>query len=165
MASSERLRSIFWCLGAALSLLVVGACAQVTGLSDDYRYDLVEAGSDAAVTDGASRGEAGTDAGADTGSAADRCTAQERAQAQNAIVQANGDNLTATCRTCLATSCCDEIAACAGDPSCEQSMECVFGCMKSGNRSQCLGNCSNVFATQVGACVQRSCGAPTCQLN
>jgi hypothetical protein len=148
--------------GVAITLLVaLGSCAQVTGLSDDYRYDL-----DAATVDGAGGDAAGGDAASDA--AAGQCSSIERTRAGTELAAVSGDLLTGQCRTCLANNCCTPIDTCSKNLECQQSMRCVFQCQRENgggnNKAQCLNNCQNTFARTVGACVQASCGSPVCQL-
>lgn len=160
MASFDRLG--FWCSIVA-SLALVGACAQVTGLSDDYRYDLVDGSADASTANDASSADAARD-GSATSDGGERCSAAERAGAQTTIGRSGGDELTAQCRTCLATNCCDEVAECGRQSDCAQSMECIFGCQRNGNKGPCLNGCKQTFSATVGSCIQRFCAAPTCTL-
>jgi hypothetical protein len=146
-----------------LAGLAIPACAQVTGLSDDYRYDL-DAGADA------SNGEASARDGSGDGPAGDargQCGPSDRARAATQIDSVNGDDLPASCQTCLAASCCREIDACASGNDCSQAMRCVFQCQRSSGggsgKAQCLANCRPAFQQTVGSCVAASCSA-ACQL-
>jgi hypothetical protein len=150
MARSERLATS---LGAALLVLtMVSSCGQVTGLTDDYVYDLDE-------PDAASEG--GGDGAGDGGG---QCSSGDRARALSSIGSAGGQDVSTQCKTCLSESCCSEISACAADDSCDESMKCIFGCQRTGNRQQCLSSCGPAFVNTVGACLQTACTSPTCQL-
>lgn len=160
--SSPTTRSFFVAVMFACSILGA-SCAQVTGLSDDYRYDLAA---------NSATGDAGADGAAfSDGSASDarsQCSQNERNRASMEISNAGGDTLNFQCRQCMASSCCSQIDACAKSSDCENSMQCVFNCLKDNGsataRTQCVNNCRSGFLQTVGACIQSNCAAPTCQL-
>jgi hypothetical protein len=166
MAASDRLGYALSIASVTLPIALAPACAQVTGLSDDYQYDLVDgsAGQEQDASTTKDGGAQAADAAREGGAAGDRCSAAERSEAQATIGQAGGDGIPAQCRMCLATNCCDEIATCGQQDECTQSMKCIFGCQKNGNKSQCINGCRSTFATKVGSCIQRYCASPTCQL-
>jgi hypothetical protein len=153
-------------VGVALSL-AVASCGQLTGLSDDYHYDL-EPGSN----DGGGSGEGGggrpSDAGgttdAKTDARAPTCSAGEVSTANTVMISASGDNVPIACRTCLADECCKQVTTCGENNDCNNAMKCVFGCQKGGgNKTQCLSTCNVAFQTEVNPCVQASCSS-ACQL-
>lgn len=153
MAASERLALAAVMVSATL-LIMVCSCAQVTGLSDEYRYDL----GDAASGTDASEVDAGANAG-------DRCDSTDRTRTQSMITEAGGERIASRCRSCMAANCCDEIQKCAQTDECTQSMKCVFGCQQSGGgKNQCIKSCNSSFDRLVGACLQTHCPVPTCQL-
>lgn len=162
MAASDRYGRA---LAVASVIAVVGACAQVTGLSDDYRFDLPADGADAASTEDGGT-EAGRDGSTGDSGGGERCTKNQQAQTQTTFAQSGGDNVPLQCKSCLGQGCCDDIKKCADNAQCVDSMKCVFGCQqKNGNaKTQCLSSCKNAFRDFVGACVASTCGAPTCQL-
>jgi hypothetical protein len=146
---------------ATLAVVAAASCAQVTGLSDDYRYDLGQNSGE----DGGGSADAGREG------AAGQCSAAERTRADLAISGANGDRLPASCRSCLASSCCAPIEQCSGNADCLQAMRCVFNCQRdtgpggnNNNKAQCLDNCGVLFNGLVGTCLRSSCPSPTCAL-
>jgi hypothetical protein len=153
--------------GALVLGLLAAACAQVTGLADDYRYDLADGGRAADGGGGGGGDGGGTDGG--DGGPAQQCTTVDRAKAELAMTNAAGDRLTTPCRSCLSTSCCLEIDRCAATADCNQSMRCIFNCQREtgggNNKTQCLGNCGLEFLQLVGPCVEARCDAPTCALD
>lgn len=144
------------------------SCAQVSGLADDYRYDLVAAAPTLDATADAGEGDATVRADSSASDARSTCGATERARAATQITSAGGDSLSGQCRQCLASNCCAQIGACANNADCEASMKCVFGCQNQnggGNaKTQCLANCRTGFFPTVGACIQATCASPICQL-
>lgn len=160
MAASDRFAHGGVIAVGALAIVLVSSCGQITGLSDDYRYDLAEAGAEG---DGSATAEGGP---RDAGNA---CDLTERSRAQRTISEAGGETVSQQCRTCMASSCCDRIAECAQSDDCMQAMKCIFNCQKTGGgggggKNQCLANCRGTFTTIVGSCVEQECAAPTCQL-
>jgi hypothetical protein len=163
-------RGIFAC---AFALVVpLGACGQVTGLSDDYRFDqLADGGSlpDGESGDGQADGPKGdapgtspTDGAPD---ARESCTNPQQAVAQEQLTSAGGELLLA-CRNCLAANCCKSINVCASGNECDNSMKCVFNCQghQGSAKLQCLNQCSAAFENVVGACIASACDTPTCTL-
>ncbi|MDF2694214.1 MAG: hypothetical protein K0S65_2597 [Labilithrix sp.] len=148
--TSARLVSILAC-----ALPCLASCAQVTGLSDDYRYDLTDQPS----TDGGIGNDAGDGGGATAGS----CSPGDRMQAAASINSANGSTLPARCASCLAGDCCGDINVCAADDTCNRSMQCVFNCQRQGNKQECVARCDGTFLRTAGSCVQTSC-MTLCQL-
>ena len=144
------------------AVVLVASCAQVTGLSDDYRFDLAPDGSapadGAPPPDGSTPGDAGRDA------SRDQCGIVERQRAETALVNAGGERVPLTCRTCMTSSCCGRINQCNGDPTCGDSMRCVLGCQRDSgsgsSKQQCLRNCGQAFNQVVLPCVPSFCTGP-----
>jgi hypothetical protein len=131
--------ALFVCGG----VIAIG-CAQLTGLSDDYTFDGAE------------------DAGSgDSGDASARCSAEQRTAAQSTLGANGGEAISSTCKTCIAQSCCVEVAACDRDTTCTASMRCVFGCQQAANRVQCARDCRSAFDTVLGPCLQQHCAGCT----
>jgi len=137
---------------AASAFAFAFGCGQITGLSDDYTFDLDASGVDAGNPGPNDAGRDVTDAGPP-----ETCSAQERAAAQAVYAQNAGEAVPAACRSCLAQSCCEESAACGADEGCAASMKCLFECQRRANPAQCSRECRAVFDDVMGACVQRSC--------
>lgn len=141
--------------------LAAMACGQVTGLSNDYQYDLEGGGGGGSTTDGPSDAPAAdgpvADAALDVLDATAACTAQAINSAQ---ARMNGTNGTAACKTCLATACCGDVETCFKASECKSAFSCKLECTTQGDqRAQCLGRCTNValYSTGIGACGGRSC--------
>jgi hypothetical protein len=123
-------------------VLAVG-CAQLTGLSDDYTFDGAE------------------DGGSDGADGSARCNAEQRTAAESTLGANGGEAISSTCKTCMAQSCCAEIAACDRDSTCTASMRCVFGCQQAANRVQCARDCRSAFDTVLGPCLVQHCAGCT----
>ncbi|MDB4935499.1 MAG: hypothetical protein JWP87_2471 [Labilithrix sp.] len=154
-------------------VLVVGsaaACGQVTGLSNDYEFDLVEgggadggAGGDAKL-DGPSSDASTTDApGLDAADAANKCTTAETATALQRLNTLGG---TTSCKTCLAPACCKDIDVCFHNPDCSSVLECKLDCTTrtSAERQQCFKSCNSggggvpdLYTSGMGACAASAC--------
>jgi hypothetical protein len=147
--------------------LAVAACGQVTGLSDDYTYDL-EAGAaaadgattDAAKADGAT-GDGATDAGVD---ATNKCTTAQTVATAKKLN--NGFNGTQLCKTCLATSCCSDVDTCTANGDCNHVLGCKLDCTEkqAAERNACFKMCtlagntqSTVFQSTVAPCAAAAC--------
>src|SRR5688572_9056272 len=134
--------------------LSIVACAQVTGLSDDYKFDL-----DAAA-DGGEGGTSGGD-GATPFVDGGKCSASDQSTASTDIRNANGDKVPLLCRTCLVANCCTPIHLCAGLNVCRDSMRCIFNCqdkVQQNEKATCLRQCDDTaFNTAVGTCVTQDC--------
>jgi hypothetical protein len=133
---------------AVLGLGLVVACGQVTGLSDDYTYDLGEGGSQSS---GGSSGDAAADA--DAGACAASTTLSLGSS---------------TCSQCAAAKCCDKILACEKVTACSTRFTCNLDCTKSGSSGSngalkdCFGNCTDQHQNApgyqvVGTCINTSC--------
>jgi hypothetical protein len=147
-------------------MLAIAACGQVTGLSDDYTYDLeggaatADGGGDSAKTDGPT-GDGATDAGFD---ATNKCTtAQTLATSKKLNNNFNGTQL---CKTCLATSCCNDVDTCTATQECNRVLACKLDCTEKqpGERPACFKACtlggstpSPVFQSGVAMCAAAAC--------
>lgn len=152
---------LYRCVTIALPLaFAVLACGQVTGLSDDYQFDLVDGGPSKA--DGA--GDA-TKVDSPVGDSAldvrpaNACTPQATAAA---LAKMSGG--TADCKVCLASLCCADVETCASAAECQKVFSCKLDCTDQGDqRAQCLSRCSNggpgaqAYASGVGQCGGHSC--------
>ena len=143
----------------------VGACGQVTGLSDDYRFDQLEGGSitDGQSADGKTDGTVGADGSSGgprdaTADAKESCNTTQTVTAQEDLTNANAEIVSA-CRNCLAGNCCLTVHHCATSNDCDNSMKCVFGCQgKQGNaKTVCLAQCGDVFQRTIEACLDSAC--------
>ena len=150
----------------ALPCVLAVACGQVTGLSNDYQFDLTDGGTtsgDAAADahpDSPSSVEAGPDAGSGP-----KCSTAERtlATANLATIDKNG---APDCRTCLVDACCSDIDTCASAPvgttnsECKRALSCRLDCTtRSGSdRTDCLSQCTSpvVFA-KLSVCSSSNC--------
>jgi hypothetical protein len=168
MATSEQTMQYTRAIHAAsaalvVSLLPAAGCGQMTGLSDDYLFDLA----DGAAADAASDARADApDAAGDARDAAPRCSATEISNAQQAM-KSNGS---AACKSCLATSCCTDVVTCAASNECGRVLACKLACSQSqgADRTSCSRDCTNsgggapaLYTSGVGACsatCQTACG-------
>ena len=155
-----------------LAALAAAACGQITGLSDDYRFDLVDGGgatpSDGAIFDAAADAasvDAAVDArdGGASADAANICTPAETATAAQQLATYRG---TRVCKACLAPACCDDVVTCAQSNECSRVLGCKLDCTSRpvADRQQCFDRCSNVgggvpalYTTGMGACAATSC--------
>lgn len=154
------------CTAIALPLILVAlACGQVTGLSSDYQFDLVDGGSkadaagDARQSDAPSSGDAASDA---KDASAIACTAQETASALSKLTS----NGTTQCKNCLASACCGEVELCTKTSDCRNVLFCKLDCTDQGDqRAQCQSRCGNggaglaLYTSGIGACGGRACNA------
>ena len=143
-------------LPSLLGLAVVVGCGQVTGLSDDYTFDLV----DAATTSSTDAGDAGRDASTtvDAGGGVDAGACQATAG-----TTLNNQGGTLQCRTCLANGCCSQVTACWNDSTCRNTLRCVLACSAENQRAQCIAKCDGVNAPTFSAmnrCTQQTCNGP-----
>jgi hypothetical protein len=160
MFDMKPLRAAITAVFACASLASL-ACGQVSGLSDDYTFDLVEAG--AASSDAGDSGAADAAAALDSGAPVDAGSAQCKAAASRDL--ANEGVGTVACRTCAADKCCGLIEAClasSGGPGCRNTLKCALACSSENARTACLAKCDGVqgaaFA-DVRACLQQGCSA------
>ena len=163
------------CVLALPFVLVVGtrACGQVTGLSNDYLFDLQEDGGaagdasgDAAATDG-SKSDAPTDAANDSADAA-KCSSGQAGSIELRLTQINGAT---PCKQCLANDCCTDVDSCLDAQDCRRALSCRLDCTdKTGtDRHDCFSACTNgggnttpaSYTNGVGACSAASCSS-TC---
>jgi hypothetical protein len=157
------IRIVFFALP---SLLAVAACGQVTGLSNDYQFDLADGSSsatgDASGDASASDGSSSTDARADAADAAPKCSTAQTTLAATRLNQFAG---TPACKSCLASSCCTDIEPCTSASECRRSLSCRLDCTDkpADQQHDCYNNCTNgnpppaVYAQGVGACSAASC--------
>jgi hypothetical protein len=143
-------------LGPALALVLAPiACGQLTGLSDDYVYDL-----EGGAADARARADASADADA-APDAAPACSSAQVATAAQRLSQLSG---LAACKTCLAAACCTEVEACSAT-ACKDPLKCNLQCTNEApaSRAQCIASCSSssAFTTTLGACSTAAC-ASTC---
>ena len=150
----------------ALMLAASSACGQVTGLSDDYLYDL-EAGA-SSVDGGSDGGAPRTDAGdsaVDTGvDANNTCSSSQTVATGQRLSAYNG---TTACKTCLAASCCNEVDSCSVHVDCNDVLSCKLDCTEKSSaiqRSDCFKTCtlssgaqSPQYQSTVGRCAPASC--------
>jgi hypothetical protein len=137
------------------------ACGQVTGLSDDYVYDLAAEGGATADAGDASKADAGTDATA----VPDATTKCSPSQTLKAAQKLSGDNGAQICKTCLATACCTEVDTCTNNGDCNQVLTCKLDCTtkQASQRSECFRGCTvnggtpTLFTNSVGSCSTASC--------
>jgi hypothetical protein len=146
-------------------VLAAAACGQVTGLSDDYVFDLdgsVTPGADSAVD--ASTRDAPSDASSsDVTDAAKTCSP---AQIATAVQQMNAYNGATACKACLASACCSDVGTCSRASDCSRALDCKLDCTSRNfaDRQQCFKDCSNSgsgvpasFTNGVGACAGSAC--------
>jgi hypothetical protein len=163
MATSRSATRSFFVGGTFAFLITSASCAQVTGLSDDYRYDLAGDGSTSTTNAEAGAGDAGDGS---TSDARLQCSASDRSRAGTEISNAGGDSLSGPCRQCLATTCCAPIDTCANNSECQAVMKCTFSCLKENGsataKAQCIDNCRpGPLFQAVTTCAHASC-ASTC---
>lgn len=148
-------------------VLTASACGQVTGLSNDYLFDLTEDGGGGldANGDGAPSADAKGDAiAADAADAAPKCSTTQVAAATVRMSQMNG---LMACKQCLANSCCTDVDTCANASDCKRALSCRLDCTtRTGtDRHDCFNNCSSgggnptpaTFTSGVAACSKSSC--------
>jgi hypothetical protein len=150
---------------ALVALAALAACGQVTGLSNDYEFDLVEGG----AGDGGSAGDGSkSDAPSDatSGDAADATKTCTTAESATAFMRLNTYSGTTTCKTCLAPSCCTDVDACFHDTDCSRVLGCKLDCTtkNSAERQQCFKGCGtsgsgvpDLFTNGIGACSASAC--------
>ncbi len=153
--------------------LSLAACGQVTGLSNDYVFDLQQDGGGIAPDakgDGASGitdapvdvvADVATEAAAEAG----KCSASDKTMAEEHLSQDTGSM---PCKDCLATECCTEVDTCSGTGDCRKALACRLDCTtKAGlDRHTCLQICNSntggnttptSYTNGVGACAASSC--------
>lgn len=160
-------------LFASVALVAAAAaCGQVTGLSDDYDFDLVveggvrndasdgSSGGDAATSDAPTDGSAVSDAPRD---ATNTCTAGQTATAVQSLNTYNG---TPTCKACLAPACCTDVETCFNNTPCSKALACRLDCTarNSAERTQCFTACDNVgggppplYVNGIASCAASAC--------
>lgn len=148
----------------ALAVALV-ACGQVTGLSDDYEFDLVDGGSSATPDGGADATKADGSADGATDAAADASKQCTPAQALKTAQKLSSINGSQACKTCLATGCCMDVDTCTNNTDCSHVLDCKLDCTtKQGNqRFECFKGCTvsgttpPLYTNGVGACATASC--------
>jgi hypothetical protein len=132
------------------------ACAQVTGLGDEYTFDL-DAGAGADAVDEA---VATTD-----GAPAPVCSGQAGVSAHGILDGLKGAS---ECMTCFADQCCVEVVDCwpqSGSSDCRNRFECILRCTEKTQRDErdkCFGDCSSKSDTASRAmddCQRNACQA------
>ncbi len=156
---------------AAVAALCVAACGQLTGLSDDYAFDLVEGGAkadavaaDAPIADAPIADGPVTDGPTpDAADAGKTCSAGESA---TALTRLNTFGGTAICKACLAPACCDDVEACFHNPDCNRVLGCKLDCTSrpSSERQQCLKDCNTaggavpaLYTDGIAVCAAAAC--------
>ena len=156
-------------LGVLALAMATGGCGQVTGLSDDYVYDL-EGGASSGDGGGSGDGATKTDAPTTTESGTDggvnpinKCSNSQSVRAGQKLAPYNG---TAVCKSCLATSCCNDVETCTANADCNHVFSCKLDCTEksAADRSQCFKSCSlnggapsPVYQSTIGACGPAAC--------
>ena len=155
--------------------VATGACGQVTGLSNDYLFDVQEDGGTAldgggdATTEGGSRTDAPTDAPVDTGADAATCSFAQAQSTQLRMTQLSGAS---GCKQCLANDCCTDVDSCLNTSECKRALSCRLDCttMTGADRHSCFQACSSnsggnttpaSYTSGVGACATSACAAST----
>jgi hypothetical protein len=147
----------------AVALVAVAAslvaCAQVTGLSDDYTFNLVtDAGGG---TDGGDAGKDGATDGGGTEGGAGQCTSAQVGAANTILATLNG---TADCKSCLATQCCTDVTTCSSQQDCKSELSCDLDCTtkEANSKQQCFRGCQEngvpqSYTNGVGKCANQQC--------
>ena len=164
------------CLAGFAALVVgIGACGQVTGLSNDYLFDLQEDGGTAldasgdATAEGGSKTDAPADAPVDTGPDAATCSFAQAQSTQLRMTQLNGAS---GCKQCLASDCCTAVDSCLNVSECKRALSCRLDCttMSGTDRHSCFNACNSnsggnttpeSYSSGVGACAASACAATT----
>jgi hypothetical protein len=150
------------------------ACGQVTGLSNDYVYDLQEDGGAASAADAKADSTAAAD-GAMTDAAADSpvgvdaavCSAAQAGNTELRLTQFNGSM---GCKTCLADDCCTDVDSCLNVSECRKALSCRLNCttLSGIDRHTCFQTCASnsggnttpmSYTSGVGACAASKCNA------
>jgi hypothetical protein len=162
-------------LGFVVLATCAGACGQVTGLSNDYVYDLQEDGGsatgDAKADTAATADGAMPDAGSDgsVGVDAATCSAAQAGSTELRLTQFNGST---GCKTCLADDCCMDVDTCLNISECRKAFACRLDCttMTGTDRHTCFQTCNSnsggnttpmSYTIGVGACAVSKCSAAT----
>jgi hypothetical protein len=165
-------RRLAFSIASVLAAAAVAACGTITGLSDDYKYDLADgasSGGDGSTPDGAGDGASG-DAGSDALPSFDAGGTCNPSQANNFHDYVNGLPGNAECKACIAASqCCLTVAACqaAGGGNCKNRFECDLECTAQQSAPQRLTCLNTTCPTQdpttsttwvnVARCVNQDC--------
>lgn len=148
-----------------LSAVLVGACGQITGLSDDYTYDLGAA--DGAASEGGADGPSDSSSDGvtsdvvtpgDGGDSGPRCTDSQKNVALASMAGMKND----VCKACLAALCCTAVQPCTTQAAgCRVTLSCHLDCSEKGNPQQCFNaQCTN--ATEPTFQSLRSCATAFC---
>jgi hypothetical protein len=185
-ATSTRAHRVSVARAAALALCTLGAlvtstgaCGQVTGLSNDYLFDLQPDGGAAldasgeASADGGPKTDAPTDAPTDvrvdTGVDAATCSLAQAQSTDMRLSQINGAD---ECKQCLANDCCNAVDSCLNVSECRRALSCRLDCttLTGTDRHSCFNTCNSntggnttpaSYTSGVGACAASACAAPT----
>jgi hypothetical protein len=65
------------------------------------------------------------------------------------------------CESCLARSCCPQLAACESDPQCAQAQACFDSCFAQGQAMACELACAAAFPSAPGGALL-ACAATNC---
>ncbi len=165
-------------VGVLVLAACAGACGQVTGLSNDYVFDLQEDGggitgdattaSDTGATADGAKADAATDAPINPVDAA-TCTSAQAGNTQLRLTQFSGST---ACKTCLADDCCMDIDTCLNVSECRRAFQCRLDCttLSGTDRHSCFNTCNSntggnttplSYTNGVGACAASKCNAPT----
>lgn len=147
-------------------VVATGGCGQVTGLSNDYLFDLQEDGGPVgdAAGDGAdgAKGDGSIDGAVDTGAAdAAKCSTAQAGNTTLRLTQLNG---AMACKDCLSNDCCTEVDSCLNVQDCRRALTCRLDCttMTGTDRHDCFNTCNSnsggnvtppAYTNGVGACV------------
>lgn len=148
-------------LGAVSAALGIVGCGQITGLSDDYTYDLADGAtsSDGAAGDAKTDGGTSTDGAVGTGDAGSPTC---KTQATAYLTTENAGSV--ACRTCVANNCCTGVNACSQLSACRNDLKCVLDCSTSDTgRQSCVSKCQANQGNGFGVlyqCMQQNCASP-----
>lgn len=148
---------------ALVSALALAACGQVTGLSDDYTYDLEGGASADGAAGDATKSDGATEAGDAGVDATNKCTTAQTVAAAKKL-NTGGLNGTQICKSCLAASCCTDIDTCTTNPDCTRTLGCKLDCTEKqpSERPGCFKSCSGgtpstVFQSGIAQCSAGAC--------
>lgn len=117
---------VYRLVGVAAFALAAAAC----GSSDNGGSTIPSDGGAGAAGSSGSGGAAGSGTGGTAGSGGSAGSGGGAAGAAGASCGDLGHD--AKCKTCLATHCCTEAAACSGDPDCAALVACLYTCQTDG---------------------------------
>ena len=159
-------------LVALAALATLGACGQITRLSDDYTFT-DDAGAGATPSDAAADRVTATDSAVEGGGGdgGPKCSAQQ--QSDTAKVLENAGATTSfpptVCQTCLQAQCCTEIVDCSkasGGSNCKDQLSCVIKCQEKGvgERAACVNACNAVSLVNALVSCSNACPGNPCKL-